>query len=269
MVYRASSRRGKMSEPMVSVVFVTFNRLVTLRPTLESFLSATDYPRDRLELIVADDASPADVQAQLRAMPFDVFRLSSRRGGMGANTNRGLAAATGDFVLQLQDDWECCGPRDYLHKAIEAMEAAPDCGMVLLRPSPNSPPLLRSIDLPTAQLRLYANRPEAPPGSVNDHAYSDWPHLKRREFIKAVGPYREDCPMWDTELDYSRRVNAQVRWFVADLPQVDAFRHIGEAYTYNWPWKKRVERIVRKVPGGAAFMGFYRVVFRRPLSKRR
>ena len=255
--------------PKVSVVFITFNRLVTLRPTLESFLATTDYPRDRLELIVADDASPVEVQAQMRAMHFDVFRLSPTRGGMGANTNRGLAAATGDFILQLQDDWECCGPADYLQRAIAAMDAAPDCGMVLLLPSPNSLPLLRTIDLPSGQLRLYANQPETPPGSVNDHAYSDWPHLKRREFTKAVGSYREDRPMWDTELDYSRRVNAQKRWFVADMPQVSAFRHIGEAYTYNWPWKKRFEHIVRKVPGGAAIMTVYRFVFRRPLHKRR
>lgn len=252
-----------MNYPVISVVFVTFNRLVTLRPTVESFVATTDYPRDRLELIVADDASPSDVRARIRSLPFDVFCLSSMRGGMGANTNRGLAAATGDFILQLQDDWECCGPRDYLHKAIAAMDAAPDCGMVLLRPSPNSLPIQRSIELPEVQLRLYANRPEAPPAAVTEHAYSDWPHLKRREFVASVGPYCEGRPMWDTELDYSRRVNAQTRWHVADMPDVDAFRHIGEEYSYNWPWKKRVEHLVRRIPGGAMGLKLYRTLLRR------
>lgn len=252
-----------MNCPLISVVFVTFNRLVTLRPTLESFLATTDYPRDRLQLIVADDASPPAVQEQMRAMPFDVFRLSSTRGGLGANTNRGLAAATGEFILQLQDDWECCGPGDYLHKAIAAMEAAPDCGMVLLRPSPGSLAIQRSVDLPWGPLRLYANSPDAPPASVAEHAYSDWPHLKRREFVAAIGLYCEGRPMWDTELDYSRRVNAQTHWCVADMPDVDAFRHVGEAYSYNWPWKKRVEHLVRKVPGGAAGMSLYRTLLRR------
>ncbi len=251
----------------ISVLFVTYNRLITLRPTLETFLANTDFPRDQLELIVADDASPPDVQAQIRGMPFDVFCLSSTRGGMGANTNRGLAAATGDFILQIQDDWECRGPADYLSTALAAMEAAADCGLILLRPSPNAHQLHRIMELRSGTMRLYANRPDAPPATVADHAYSDWPHLKRRGFVDSVGFYCEGRPMWDTELEYSRRVNAQARWHVADMPQIDAFRHIGESYSYNWPWKKRIEHLVKKLPYGALAMKFYRTALKRPLAK--
>jgi hypothetical protein len=64
--------------------------------------------------------------------------------------------------------------------------------------------------------------------------------------------------MWETELDYSRRVNAQTEWFIGDLTPLNAFTHIGEAYSYNWPWQKRVEHHLRRLPGGALALGAYR-----------
>ena len=45
----------EMPWPKISVTFVTYRRVATLRTTLESFLAVTDFPRDRLELIVCDD----------------------------------------------------------------------------------------------------------------------------------------------------------------------------------------------------------------------
>lgn len=253
---------GKML-PKISVVFLTFNRLVTLKPTLESFLANTDYPRERLELIVADDASPPSVQDEIRRMPFDTFCLSSKNAGMGANNNRGLAAATGELILQLQDDWQCLGPATYLHSAVEALEASPETGLVLLRPSPNSPPIQNVVTLRSGALRIYKNHPEMFISSVSQHAYSDWPHLKRKTFVEAIGFYREGCPMWETELDYSQRVNRQNEWFVGDLFPLDAFLHIGEPYSFNWPWKKRVEAQIRQIPGGATLLAAYRRVRRR------
>src|SRR5262249_49763442 len=131
-----ASRMGIMSEPRISVLFITYNRLVTLRPTLESFLANTDYLRDRLELIVCHDCSPAPVQQELRRMPFDVHCLGAKRAGLGANVNQGLRTASGDLILQMQDDWECLGPPDYLHRAAAALKAVADAGMVILNQHP-------------------------------------------------------------------------------------------------------------------------------------
>lgn len=244
--------------PKVSVVFVTYDRLVTLRPTLNSFLANTDYPRQKLELIVTDDASPSKVQNEIKQMPFDVFCFSRKRGGLGANCNRGMEAATGELILQLQDDWRCVGPASYLRNAVEALSLSPKTGLVLLRPSPNTLPVRHMIQLVWGNHQVYRNRPDVTPASVSEHGYSDWPHLKRREFVLDIGPYREGSSMWETELDYSRRINAQTKWCVGDLPDVDAFEHIGEEYSYNWPWKKRLDFAFRKLPAGARLLAFYR-----------
>ncbi|HJZ45282.1 MAG TPA: glycosyltransferase, partial [Hyphomicrobiaceae bacterium] len=94
----------------VSVVFVTYDRLETLKPTVESFLSLTNYPRDRLELILSDDASPAAVRLEFAKLAVDKIVVGEMRSGIGANQNRGITASTGDFILQIQDDWICQGP---------------------------------------------------------------------------------------------------------------------------------------------------------------
>ncbi|MCU1237285.1 MAG: tuaH, partial [Candidatus Solibacter sp.] len=96
--------------PLVSVVVVGYNRLELLRKTITSFLNTTTYPRNSLELILCDDGSPESVQDQMRLLPFDVFLMASENRGMGNNTNKGIRAAAGAYILQLQDDWECGGP---------------------------------------------------------------------------------------------------------------------------------------------------------------
>ncbi len=234
--------------PKVSVLIVTYNRMVTLQPTFESFFANTEYPRERLELICCDDSSPPDVQSALRAMPFDVYCLATKQRGLGANVNQGLRAATGDLILQLQDDWVCRGPADYLLRAVAALEAASEVGMLIMNRHPNPLPVrdLRPFD--HGVLRIFDNRPEVRVEMVGQHAYTDWPHLKRRSFHDHLGPYAEGVPMWDMELDFSSRANSQTNTFIADIEGLDVFEHIGEAHSYNWPWKKRVASFVSGIP---------------------
>lgn len=234
--------------PRISVTFITYDRLATLVPTLSSFLKKTDYPRDRLELIVADDNSPEAVQAEIRRLPFDVFALGAHRRGCGGNQNRGVEAATGEFILQLQDDWECIGDPCYLKLAVAAMDMAPKLGMVILRPHPNLLPVLKRVSVETSTLTIYENNPSKRVRRVGEHAYTDWPHLKRKAFHQSLGLYKEGVPMWETELDFSQRVNAQTAQYVGDLGFI-AFEHIGEALSYNESSKKRSlsERLIRRL----------------------
>ena len=244
--------------PKISVVFVTYNRMVTLRPTLDSFLRHTAYPRDRLELIVADDGSPPSVQSEIRNMPFDMFCLSDRRSGLGGNTNRGLAAATGDFVLQLQDDWWCEGPADYLAKAVGILSARPEIGLLILNAHPLPLATRAHFGQEGWDVRVFAPGPQVLDDGVERYAYSDWPHLKRQDFIRYLGPYLEGRPMWETEIDFGRRVARQDRYGVAHLASRAVFRHIGEEHSYNWPWKKRVRSWLSRLPGGEMAMDLYR-----------
>jgi glycosyltransferase involved in cell wall biosynthesis len=254
--------------PKVSVIFITYNRLVTLKPTLESFLQKTEYPRDKLELIVADDASPPKVQAEIRRMPFNFFCLKTKNVGLGANVNSGLAKASGDYILQIQDDWICLGPGNYLKRAIAALEASPDIGMLILRPHTNRLKLSHEKEfISENEFFLFENKLHEEIRQVGLSAYTDWPHLKKKEFILDIGTYLEGKPMWDAELDYSQRINSQATWRIADCENLNIFEHIGENYSYNWPWKKRVHYLLEKVPGGGCFLKYYKKIKKQLIQK--
>ena len=247
------------SLPKVSVIFVTYNRLVTLIPTVESFLNNTEYPREKLELIVTDDASPVEVQNEIRSMPFDVFCLNSKNRGLGANVNNGLSSASGEYVLQIQDDWRCLGPGNYLKRAIDTLEAFSNIGMIILKPHTNRLKLLhKKVSFMQDEFFVFENRPHEEITKVGECAYTDWPHLKRKGFILDVGMYLEGKPMWDVELDYSQRINNQNTWKIADCENLYIFDHIGEDYSYNWPWKKRVHYLIEGIPGGSNALNLYK-----------
>src|SRR5262249_61884577 len=89
---------------------------------------------------------------------------------------------------------------------------------------------------------------------VGQHAYTDWPHLKRRAFHDLIGPYQEGTRMWESELDFSRRVNAQTTTLIGDIDNLDAFRHIGQAHSYNWSWHKWVAAALEHLPAGRAVL---------------
>ena len=177
--------------------------------------------------------------------------------------NQGLQAASGDLILQLQDDWDCQGPSDYLRRAVAAIDTVPEVGMVILKRHPNPLPVKQFIACNQERLRIFDNRPKVEIVTVGEHAYTDWPHLKRRSLHHRLGHYAEGVPMWEMELDFSRRFNAQIDVFVADIEGLDAFEHIGEAYSYNWPWKKRVTHIASKFWASRALMNGSRSLSRR------
>jgi glycosyltransferase involved in cell wall biosynthesis len=250
--------------PTVSVVFVTYNRLQTLRPTFDSFVRFTDYPRDRLQLIVTDDGSPEPVQGAIRAMPFGVHVFGGKGGDLGANQNRGIAAASGDYVLNLQDDLICHGPPDYLRRAVAVMENVPEIGMVLLNQHPLEPPIREVRNVLGNKVTLYANDPRRKIRMVGEHAYTDLPHLKRRAFIDAIGPYKQRVKMWESELDYSQRINAQTKYFVGDVHGLNVFEHIGAELSFNTGnLNARLGRQLDKLPFGRTLLRSYQALKQR------
>ena len=95
-----------LAQPKVSVVVVTYNNLDLTKVCLDSLDRCSDYPE--LELIVVDNASADDTPDYLRAWAAAggnrrVILNADNRGFAGGN-NQGLAAASGDYLVMLNND---------------------------------------------------------------------------------------------------------------------------------------------------------------------
>lgn len=229
--------------PLVSVVCVSYARPELLSRTVRSLLERTKGVRT--ELILADDGSPDELRGAINALPFDVW-IWGPHGGMGANTNRGLRAARGDYILQLQDDWECIASADFLREAVRVLDQWPDVDLVRFYGTEvlpiHEPRVAIGID---CRCLVYPGK--QPNGA---YQYSDTPHLKRRRFHEDIGWYREGVAMQKSELDLCRRLDRCPGRYVATLPGAEvAFLHIGSAHSHRRATaRETLGRWIRKIP---------------------
>ena len=90
--------------PTVSVVFLAYNRREQIATSLSVVLEELDYPPDRLDVVVVDNASTDGTAEMLRERfpSVTVIRNPVNVGTSGWNV--GLATSTGEFCLLLDDD---------------------------------------------------------------------------------------------------------------------------------------------------------------------
>lgn len=196
--------------PLVSALFITYNRFDHLRLAVESFRRNTDYPR--LEIVIADDGSGAEVQEKIRGLHADKYALAAKNRGLGANNNAGMQLCSGKYVLMLQDDWVCVGPPHYLREAVKVMEANPDVGIINFAGWNNPADL--SMRLSGSDEACYIT---PVPQSDESFLYTDQPHLQSMEAVQFVGPYRE-LPLTRSEPIYCRAWKEQTRFRTAVFP---------------------------------------------------
>jgi GT2 family glycosyltransferase len=104
----------------VSIVFLAYNRRDELLVSLEKVLEHLDYPPDRLEVMVVDNASTDGTVEAVRARypQVQVIRNPENVGASGWNV--GMTTARGDWRMILDDDCYITG--DVLQRAVRAAE---------------------------------------------------------------------------------------------------------------------------------------------------
>jgi len=88
----------------LSVIIPNYNRAGLIGETLENILRQTRAPD---ELIVVDDGSTDDSVAEIARFGDRVRLIQQANAGPGAARNRGLAAATGEFIQFFDSDDLC------------------------------------------------------------------------------------------------------------------------------------------------------------------
>jgi hypothetical protein len=196
-------------------------------------------------LVVTDDGSPRGVQSEIRALPVHKVVTSNRNRGTGGNTNAGLGACAGQYILSLQDDWECFGPPEYLRDSVELLEGSPNIGLVKFYGLEYPTGALTTV--PTQGKPCSLIRPGPSTESLTRNIYSDTPHLKSRRFMELLGPYKEGCSMEATESDFQNRFLCQTRLTAALFPQYynSVFVHIGEKESFRTSSRRcRFEKLI-------------------------
>lgn len=177
-----------MSRGTVSVVIATYNRQSDLAVCLEHLKEQTRIPD---EVIVIDDGSDPEACPRIPPEGFPCFqriRFHRNRGNLVAR-NVGIATASGEYILSLDDDsWLV--DSDGLARALDRIRTLPDAGCLAL----NSQSCGGGSHFP-------AGAPsQAVPTYVNCAA------LLRREAVIAAGMYAEELHFMGEEEDLSIRL---------------------------------------------------------------
>jgi GT2 family glycosyltransferase len=187
--------------PLVTAAILAYNRRDELAVTLSTLLGDLDWPADRLEIVVVDNASTDGTAAMVRERFPSVNLVVSETNDGIAGWNRAFAVGRGDYFLVLDDD--CYIRGDALRRAIGcAREHAAD--MVSF-----------GVDSPR-------------PGDAFSDAYrtgllSFWgcAVLIARRPIEEVGGFEGRLFLWCHELEYTMRfLDAGFRHLT--LPEVRA-----------------------------------------------
>jgi len=187
--------------PSASVVIPTHNRAELLRDCLDS-LVALDPPGEGFEIVVADAActdSTASLTAKVAARQAEPAVKHLRVGTSDANAarNAGLAAATGQLLVLIDDD--VLVPPRWLEALVAGAASWPEaeCFGGPVRPRFESTPPRTCRDHEPAGARF------EPPGPSREVDELWGGNLAiRRAALARVGPFREGLPMlqeWEWE----------------------------------------------------------------------
>jgi len=189
--------------PLVTVNVLAFNRRDQLAITLRTIAEELDYPADRLEVIVVDNASTDGTADMLRRdFPEVQVIVNAENTGVPA-WNLGFAAGRGDFFLVLDDD--CFITGDALKTAVrEAQRQEADLVSFYV---------LSSSQTDDTSFSRFSNT-----GLLSFWGCSA---LMSRRAVERLGGYDPNIFLWAHELDFTiRLLDAGLKHVY--LPQVRA-----------------------------------------------
>src|SRR3990172_2676851 len=121
--------------PMVSVLIAVYNEKFVISGTLDA-LKDLDYPKERLQVVVADDSTDETKQVVDRkieellhlGVSAAASRRSSRKGFKSGALNQAALLLTGDYVLLL--DADSTVTPDVISRGIAVFRSHPDASFV-------------------------------------------------------------------------------------------------------------------------------------------
>ncbi|NJE12881.1 glycosyltransferase family 2 protein [Thermococcus sp. LS2] len=89
--------------PLVSVIIPTYRRKEKLRRLLDSLLES-DYPKNKMEIIVVVDADGEDYNDLVQEFPRVKFIFNEKEKLVAESRNIGIRHSTGDYIFVIDDD---------------------------------------------------------------------------------------------------------------------------------------------------------------------
>ncbi|MFT4285232.1 MAG: glycosyltransferase [Protaetiibacter sp.] len=196
---------------LVSVILVNYRGVDDTLAAIDA-LGRIDWPADRLEIIVVDNASGDDSLARLKAEAPQVTLVPSKKNlGFAGGCNLGVARSSGEVVAFLNNDAR--PDARWIAAAMEALERSPRIGAVASRVLDWDGKLVDFID---AALTWYGmgykpltgDRPPARGDAAHPVLFGTGAAMfVRREVYEELGGFDERYFMFFEDVDFGWRLN--------------------------------------------------------------
>jgi glycosyltransferase involved in cell wall biosynthesis len=207
--------------PLISIVILCRNEENFIAECLDSFL-ANDYPKERLEVLVADgmsqDGTRDIVESYSKKHPF-VKLVDNPKKIPATAANQGIRAAKGDLVMIAGAHAHY--PADYVSKCVaysQAYPAADNIGGIRWTEPRNQSPIGKSIAYVTSHRFGAGTAPYHRGGSSPSWVDSVWGGCYRKEVFERLGLYNESLVVGE-DREFNRRLRG-VGGRILQVPEI-------------------------------------------------
>jgi len=247
-----------MSSPFCSIIVLNYEGEKFLAQTIDSLL-ALDYPKNRYEIIVVDNASTdrsreiihtlahsisPSLTSQVKSGP-SVYSISLQKNvGFAAGNNVGIKEAKGKYVALLNND--CTVDKDWLSELISVIEKDDQTFAV------NSKIYLANTNkIQNAGIKIFSNGYAQDRGAVPKNKIQDYEEdkdqydkeeevdaafsaavLYRRSILDKIGLFNEDFFLYYEDVEISQRAKKK-EYKIMYAPHAKAY-HIHAVSSKEW-----------------------------------